>query len=62
MLAAATYTCPFCFQVLETSVDPTQGAHQRYVEDCQVCCRPAVLFVVVDPGGEVQVDAEPEAD
>lgn len=41
----ATFTCAFCFQDNETTVDPSGGMIQRYVEDCQVCCRPNLLTV-----------------
>ena len=50
MLIPLTYTCAFCFQINETAADPSQGDRQRYVEDCQVCCRPLVLDVVIDDG------------
>jgi hypothetical protein len=33
---------------------------QQYVEDCQVCCRPIVLDVTVDPDGDVVVLARSE--
>jgi hypothetical protein len=40
--------CPWCGEPFDLSVDEGGGAHQRYVEDCAVCCRPCV--VVVEPG------------
>ena len=33
---------------------------QQYVEDCQVCCRPILLSVIVDTEGEVVVTAASE--
>ena len=60
MLIHASYVCPHCAQSSETSVDPSQGGAQSYVEDCQVCCRPLVLRVHV-ADGEASIDAEPEA-
>jgi hypothetical protein len=55
----ATYVCGFCGEVVETSVDPSAGGSQRYVEDCSVCCRPNVLQVTVDPdSGETEIFAE----
>ena len=59
MLIEASYLCGCCFQVNETAVDPSQGAAQSYVEDCQVCCRPLVLRVFVEDG-VAQIEAEPE--
>ena len=45
----ATFVCGFCGETVETSVDASAGASQRYIEDCAVCCRPNVLTVTVDP-------------
>ncbi len=59
MLLDASYACAACGEVVETTVDPSQGSRQEYVEDCQVCCRPNVLRVtIVD--GEAHVEAELE--
>jgi hypothetical protein len=32
--------CPYCGEVIELQIDAGSGAHQDYVEDCPVCCRP----------------------
>lgn len=45
MNSPATYTCPSCFEVVDTFPDPGGGEEQSYVEDCAVCCRPNVLHV-----------------
>ncbi len=37
---ALTVWCPYCGEPVELLVDPGGGAHQEYVEDCEVCCRP----------------------
>jgi hypothetical protein len=51
----ATFVCVYCFQVNVTLVDASGGDHQEYTEDCQVCCRPNVLQVNVDPSLEEAV-------
>jgi ABC-type glutathione transport system ATPase component len=43
-----TFTCVYCFQLNETIVDISGGTRQKYVEDCQICCRPNLLFIVID--------------
>jgi hypothetical protein len=48
MLIDASFQCAYCWQTNHTEVDPSGGAHQQYVEDCQVCCRPNVLTISVD--------------
>ena len=45
----AVYVCAYCGETVETSVDESAGASQRYIEDCAVCCRPNVLHVTVHP-------------
>lgn len=54
----ASYICAVCGEEIETVVDESQGLAQEYIEDCQVCCRPNVLRVQIDPGtDEITIDA-----
>lgn len=41
--ASSSYTCPACFERVDTFPDPGGGERQSYVEDCPLCCRPNVL-------------------
>ena len=41
----AGFQCAGCGEWNETRVDPSNGSRQRYVEDCQVCCKPNVLKI-----------------
>ncbi len=41
----AVVTCPHCGQMTEVALDPGSGQEQEYVEDCQVCCRPVLMYV-----------------
>ena len=52
-------SCPYCGEGITVLVDDSLP-EQRYIEDCQVCCRPIVLDVRVDPDGEVSVLAQSE--
>jgi len=36
--------CPYCGEPIELLVDATLP-HQRYVEDCEICCRPMVVEI-----------------
>jgi hypothetical protein len=55
------YICAGCGEWNETSVDESAGSRQRYVEDCQVCCKPNVLRVSWDADAdEFVIDAELE--
>ena len=53
--------CPYCGEPLTLLLDPME-ANVDYVEDCQVCCRPMVVSVLVDGDGDLaaQVRAEDE--
>ena len=61
----ASFTCAYCGETIETTVDPSAGRFQQYVEDCQVCCRPNVLHIEVENEGEdltAHIEADPESD
>lgn len=57
MLPTADIHCPYCGERIEVIVDDSAG-DQRYIEDCQVCCRPITVVVSIDTDdGEPRVDA-----
>ncbi|HWF97883.1 MAG TPA: CPXCG motif-containing cysteine-rich protein [Steroidobacteraceae bacterium] len=45
-----TVQCPYCGEPFDTLVDPSSGS-TRYIEDCQVCCRPIEFRLDVEEGG-----------
>ncbi len=51
-LIEAKIQCPYCGEPLSILVEPT-GAEQSYVEDCQVCCSPMVIYAS-DADGELE--------
>lgn len=54
--------CPYCGETIEIAVDVSAGS-QTYTEDCQVCCRPIVMRLVVDEGDDTfSVSASTEND
>lgn len=55
------YVCAGCGEWNETTVDESAGSRQRYIEDCQVCCKPNVLRVSWEAEAEeFLIDAELE--
>jgi hypothetical protein len=61
METTAEYQCSYCGEYSTTFVDLSAGFEQSYVEDCQVCCRPNILFVYVDRDSlDVQIITEYE--
>jgi sarcosine oxidase delta subunit len=62
MLSAQNIQCPYCGERIEILLDASAG-DQRYIEDCQVCCRPISIDVWVDADDNphVSVAGEDEA-
>lgn len=50
------FDCPHCGEAISVLAD-VSVARQEYVEDCEVCCRPMRLVIVVDDG-DVRLEAE----
>jgi hypothetical protein len=61
MLDPVLIHCPYCGEPIEILVDASVDS-QRYIEDCQVCCRPIEIAVAIDEDGELQVSATSEND
>jgi hypothetical protein len=53
----ATYQCAVCGEIIETNIDESQGAHQSYIEDCEVCCRPNKLDITITGEGSAVVQS-----
>ncbi len=60
-LHPTTILCPYCGEAIDVLVDPSV-AHQEYIEDCSVCCRPIVVTARVSAGEVVSVDVRTEDD
>ena len=52
--------CPYCGEAGTVLVDPLGGGHQRYVQDCEVCCRPWEVTARVMGDGIVAVEVKQE--
>lgn len=53
--------CPYCGESLGLLVDASAGS-QRYIEDCQVCCRPIIVVLDVGDDGDVRLHVQSEDD
>lgn len=56
------YACQFCGEENEVFVDTSGLAHQKFTEDCAVCCRPNLLTIDIAHDGTVYIEAEREYD
>ncbi|BDD00427.1 CPXCG motif-containing cysteine-rich protein [Persicobacter psychrovividus] len=52
------FICPYCLAEISVLVDPSVEA-QRYIEDCEVCCRPIEISVSIHEGEVEHFNAEP---
>ncbi|MBX9400239.1 CPXCG motif-containing cysteine-rich protein [Lysobacter sp. BMK333-48F3] len=59
MLPGVEVQCPYCGEAIVLLIDDSAG-DQRYIEDCQVCCRPIVVDAYLDEDGEPQVTVHAE--
>jgi transcription elongation factor Elf1 len=55
MQVSDSIPCPFCGQVNELAVDTT-APRQRFVTDCEVCCRPFEVRVECEPGAILSLE------
>ena len=52
----AIVVCPHCGEPNEVVLDPGSGEDQEYVEDCQVCCHPWLMYVKYDRTGRADIE------
>ncbi|GAA5526083.1 hypothetical protein Maes01_02677 [Microbulbifer aestuariivivens] len=57
--------CPYCGEPITLLVDTSpcsQGGYDsyRYIEDCQVCCRPIAVTVAMEEDGSLRVSLQDE--
>ena len=55
MEISETILCPYCGQRMELVVD-TSVASQRFMTDCEVCCRPFEVVADCEPGEILGLD------
>lgn len=51
------FQCPFCWEDISMLLD-TSVAHQKYIEDCEICCNPIELEVTFKDGELIAFNAE----
>ena len=49
------FSVRYCGEGIDIGVDQAGGELQEYVEDCQVCCQPLNVRVIVDRDGSASV-------
>ena len=51
------FQCPKCWQEISVLID-TSVNHDEYIEDCEVCCNPNKLSIVVSEGSISSIQAD----
>lgn len=66
MLPTAHIQCPYCGESIEIALDTgtaeDPAGSQRYIEDCQVCCRPIDVRIDIDADGDPVLSVSAEDD
>ena len=57
----ANIICPYCGEKVIIIVDCSVN-RQVYIEDCEVCCRPITLEIIITENGKISVTAREEND
>jgi len=47
LLETKIISCPYCGELIELVIDKSIP-QQTYIEDCEVCCRPIQLNILVE--------------
>ena len=58
-IATRQIQCPYCGETIEVLID-CSVSQQKYIEDCQVCCRPIDFNVSIDQDGDPFVSVSHE--
>ena len=53
-----TIECPYCGQSFEIAADASE-AHQQFITDCDVCCRPINVSIECKNGAILHFSTEP---
>ena len=59
LLRSVTIACPYCAELQDIDVDCSIG-EQAYIDDCQVCCQPISVAIIVDDHYEPSVTVNSE--
>ncbi|MCB0446258.1 MAG: CPXCG motif-containing cysteine-rich protein [Gelidibacter sp.] len=51
------FTCPYCWEEISMLVDYSVS-NQNYIEDCEICCNPIQLNIVIENNEITNFQAE----
>ena len=50
------FQCPYCWESISVLLD-SSVAHQKYIEDCEICCNPMEIDVSFEDSQLVEFSA-----
>ena len=59
LLQQEAISCPYCGERIEIQVD-CSIPEQSYIEDCQVCCRPISMTIIIGDDEQLSVTVRDE--
>jgi hypothetical protein len=54
-------SCPSCGEPIELVID-TSIPMQEYIEDCEVCCRPMIITLLIDSEDNIGLHIRSESE
>ena len=54
------FHCPYCDSVNSLSIDYSGGKRQKFVNDCETCCRPILIKIAIDGTDTVCISVDKE--
>ena len=54
------FCCPYCGETNELFVDFSGGSHQEFVVDCEVCCAPIIVHLIIQGDEIISLDVQRE--
>jgi transcription elongation factor Elf1 len=56
-----SFECPYCGSENSVHIDHTAGRRQSFTQDCENCCNPISIKLVLDDDGVEEFSAEQES-
>ncbi len=51
------FQCPYCWEEISMLIDLSQNS-QKYIEDCETCCNPIEVQLLIEDAEIVQFEAK----
>ncbi|MDZ4678160.1 MAG: CPXCG motif-containing cysteine-rich protein [Oligoflexia bacterium] len=61
-MESITSDCPYCDEPIAAEFDGTGAGTERFIVDCDVCCKPIEFVVRMTHDGEYEFDVKTDAD